>query len=126
MQWSGLLSPGFVQSVIDTVLCVSSFRAVLLRIRLINVHRLSLKEMKDDASSGSFVSVTSHALSESPLSYISPTVLVAGAKASLDSLPVRVPRSDGEDTWCALLAPANGGISWAMVESLGQWDTRWG
>lgn len=85
-----------------------------------------MKEMND--KSGSFASVTSRALSESPLSYIPPAVLTAGAKAGVDSLPVRVPRSNGEDTWCAVLTPANDeeGISWAIVESLGQWDTRWG
>lgn len=44
--------------------------------------------------------------------------------------PVRLPRGDGEDTWCLLAVPeavdSQTPGTWSLVESLGQYDTRWG
>lgn len=44
------------------------------------------------------------------------------------NVPARFPRTDSEDTWSLILESEaqEDGIQWIMVESLGQWDTRWG
>jgi len=43
-------------------------------------------------------------------------------------VPTRFPRADSEDTWSLILEreAKEEDIQWIMVESLGQWDARWG
>lgn len=76
----------------------------------------------------SFVSVTCHALPTSPVSYIPHTMRENGTLGLSGDVPARFPRKDSEDTWSLILEGGNGqeGIQWVMVESLGQWDARWG
>lgn len=67
-------------------------------------------------------------MSKCPVSYI-PRNPGQGKALNLHN-PARLPRADGEDTWCLLVTVVDGGdlsgVQCSMVESLGQWDTRWG
>ncbi|KAI0773325.1 ribonuclease P 40kDa subunit-domain-containing protein [Trametes elegans] len=73
-----------------------------------------------NAPAAGFVAVTAQCIGSSPVSYL-PT-------ESSKVPPVRVPRRDAEDTWSLVYAkdPADGGSWWALAESVGQWDQRWG
>jgi len=108
LRWRGLLCPNFVQEVLDTI--ISSMKA--------GAH----------TPHPSFVSVTCHALPTSPVSYIPYTMRENGFLRLSGDVPVRFPRADSEDTWSLILESGTGeeGIQWVMVESLGQWDARWG
>lgn len=67
-----------------------------------------------------FFAIASHAISASPVSYVSQT---------RSEGPVRLPRATAEDTWCLLATPSSDDpekTNWSLVESLGQYDTRWG
>jgi len=77
---------------------------------------------------GSFVGITCHALPTSPVSYIPYTMTENGSLRLSGDVPARFPRADGEDTWSLILEndTREEGIRWVMVESLGQWDARWG
>ena len=77
----------------------------------------------------SFVGVTCHALPTSPVSYIPYRMREDNGSLQVSgNVPARFPRADGEDTWSLILESGTGeeGIQWIMVESLGQWDARWG
>jgi len=75
----------------------------------------------------SFVGVTCHALPTSPVSYIPYTMSENGSLLVSGDVPARFPRGDSEDTWSLILeSGAEDDIQWIMVESLGQWDARWG
>lgn len=76
----------------------------------------------------SFVSVTCHAVPTSPVSYIPYTIAENGSLRHSGAVPARFPRADSEDTWSLILENGSEeeGIQWVMVESLGQWDARWG
>lgn len=75
-----------------------------------------------------FASVTCHALPTSPVSYIPYKMTESGTLRLSGDVPARFPRADGDDTWSLILESGAGdeGVQWIMVESLGQWDTRWG
>ncbi|KAF9006163.1 ribonuclease P 40kDa subunit-domain-containing protein [Cyathus striatus] len=112
LQWKGLLSPTFVKRVIDkvfsTIQADGSFTS-------------------NPESTRSFVSIASHALTESPVCYIPLAALPGnGIENILDSTPTRLPRADGEDTYSLIVAPTAEGVRCTFVESLGRWDTRWG
>ncbi|KAG5654183.1 hypothetical protein H0H81_006565 [Sphagnurus paluster] len=102
LRWKGFVGPTFLQSIINTVLA-------------------SLKTLSPDAAERPFVAITAHACTASPVTYIPP------GPRSGDG-PVRLARTDGEDTWCLFAMPGSvsQSLDWAMVESLGQYDTRWG
>ncbi|TFK39770.1 ribonuclease P 40kDa subunit-domain-containing protein [Crucibulum laeve] len=104
LRWRGLLSPDFVQAILDTILASMATPAT--------------------TETNHFVSVTSQAFSEAPLSYIPPAAFLPGSKGL--EAPVRLPRADGEDTWSIMVVPSSECIRWSLVESLGQFDTRWG
>ncbi|EGN96866.1 hypothetical protein SERLA73DRAFT_57918 [Serpula lacrymans var. lacrymans S7.3] len=121
MSWTGLLHPVFVQTV-ATINASSSPNAA-----------------QDSTEQQMFVSVMSHAYPWSPVSYIAPSALEAGAKSSVSGeAPLRACRIDAEDTTCLLfIPPVHDGMTtdedsseseccWMKVESVGQWDTRWG
>lgn len=80
------------------------------------------------------MSVSAHALSGAPVSYLPYTTIAAAGDipAALQAptkVPAKVPREDGEDTWCAIFergADAGGVSRWCLGESLGQLDARWG
>ena len=76
----------------------------------------------------SLIGVTGHALPTSPVSYIPYTMKENGSLQVSGDVPARFPRADSEDTWSVILESGAGdeGIQWIMVESLGQWDARWG
>ncbi|KAG6840569.1 hypothetical protein C0991_005758 [Blastosporella zonata] len=105
LRWSGFIGPTFLQSVVDLALAsVKSPRT-----------NDTTPEVKP------FVAITAHKCAASPVSYISPS-------SSPQDRPARLPRADGEDTWCLFATPGaeSRSIDWALVESLGQYDTRWG
>ncbi|KAF8967763.1 ribonuclease P 40kDa subunit-domain-containing protein [Flammula alnicola] len=110
LQWRGLLSPSFVKDVMETVITT----------------------LQSPASAPSFVGITCHALTTAPVSYIPYTATETGALQSPGTVPLKLPRADGEDTWSLILerpSPANGVVGpvrWCLAESLGQWDSRWG
>ncbi|OBZ73590.1 hypothetical protein A0H81_06348 [Grifola frondosa] len=99
VRWSGLLPPGFVQSVINAA-------------------------SSTPLPPSSFVCITSQGVPTSPVSYLPPHRLI--------KTPLRAPRAESEDTWSLLFS--NGGqnyqtednLWWALAESIGQWDMRWG
>ncbi|TRM57902.1 ribonuclease P 40kDa subunit-domain-containing protein [Schizophyllum amplum] len=101
LRWRGLLSPTFLQSLIDTI----------------------TEEWLAANNSVGFVAMTVQSCVESPVCYV---------RASTDVLhkqPMRQPREDGEDTWSVLFSHLQGQdreCEWALVESLGQGDGRWG
>ncbi|KAF8159424.1 ribonuclease P 40kDa subunit-domain-containing protein [Crassisporium funariophilum] len=114
LRWRGLLCPAFVQEVI-----------------LLSTQFLESSTLQDPSlSSTSFIGITCHALSNSPVSYIPYTMAVNGALNRPGRVPVKLPRHSGEDTWTLILERSllqpEGSLHWAMVESLGQFDTRWG
>jgi len=76
----------------------------------------------------SFVGVTCQALPTSPVSYIPYTMSENGSLRVSREVPARFPRGDSEDTWSLILESGAGeeDIQWILVESLGQWDSRWG
>ncbi|KAF8639048.1 hypothetical protein AX17_001771 [Amanita inopinata Kibby_2008] len=111
MRWQGLMPPSFVQLIIDTVL---SF-----------LKSTGLGEHEPVP----FVSISAHAITNTPLSYINPknpSAVPGGAEA------LRVPRQDGEDTWClfatydARTTSKENTADWVLVESLDKLDSRWG
>jgi len=106
LRWIGFLGPEFVQSLINT----------------------ALTSLSTATGNKPFVAIVSHALSASPVSYISPSTW-ADTALPMES-PMRLPRGDGEDTWCMLAGPEAVDSqmlgAWSLVESLGQYDARWG
>lgn len=79
-----------------------------------------------EVNTASPISVTAHAFLTSPVSCI---------PESRKDAPLRVPRNDAEDTWCLFLVPQPSGPTdteekntgnWAIAESIGKWDMRWG
>ncbi|KAF8269771.1 ribonuclease P 40kDa subunit-domain-containing protein [Lactarius quietus] len=98
MKWFGFLTPQFVQKIVDTAVHVAASSGVPL------------------------IGLTIHGSTEVPV-----------------LTPSRMPRSEGEDTVSVLLFPGDvdegttnktdnrkSSGSWAMVESIGKWDTRFG
>ncbi|RDB23461.1 Ribonuclease P protein subunit p40 [Hypsizygus marmoreus] len=110
LRWTGFLGSDFVQSVVDMGLA-------------------SVKTLPTTPTSTSqtpFIAITSHAFSSSPVSYIPSSS--SNSNSGTDG-PLRLPRADGEDTWCLLASPGSAEsqtLDWSIVESLGQYDTRWG
>ncbi|KAK2462727.1 hypothetical protein APHAL10511_005245 [Amanita phalloides] len=107
IQWQGFLCPAFVQLVVDTAI---SF--------------LNTTDRPENAPS--FLSVISHSATKTPLSYINPKnmSLVPGRSEAL-----RVPREDGEDSWCLYAKPASPltrgkGVDWVLAESVDKLVTR--
>ncbi|KJA23551.1 hypothetical protein HYPSUDRAFT_137715 [Hypholoma sublateritium FD-334 SS-4] len=111
LRWRGLLPPSFIKESLDTI-------AATL----------------DTPTGPPFVGVAAHALSGSPVSYLPYTSVAAAGDipAALQApakVPAKVPRAEGEDTWCAIFergAVAGAGLQWCLGESLGQLDARWG
>ncbi|KZP19356.1 hypothetical protein FIBSPDRAFT_862773 [Athelia psychrophila] len=116
VRWAGLLHPAFVQNVID--IAVASVT----------------KNTTGTGTGTPFVSVTAHAWPTAPVTYIP-----SPAREQSRDPPLRLPRDDAEDTWSLLLAcgqvvgsgsgmegDAAGEVRWALAESIGQWDSRWG
>ncbi|KDR80766.1 hypothetical protein GALMADRAFT_264719 [Galerina marginata CBS 339.88] len=112
LQWRGLLDHNFVKQVTET----------------------AISALQPPNSAIPFVSITCHALTSSPVSYIAYTATADGALQAPASVPARLPRPDGEDTWSLILERSSQDegeseiepIRWCLTESLGQWDARWG
>ncbi|KAI5895513.1 uncharacterized protein SCHCODRAFT_02619660 [Schizophyllum commune H4-8] len=103
LRWRGLLSPAFLKSILD----------VVLRTWLIS----------DDTAN--FIAITVQPCLQAPIGRL------AKQPYSMPSNALRVPRSDGEDTWSLILSKAGETIKeheceWVLVECLGQGDARWG
>ncbi|GBE89563.1 hypothetical protein SCP_1602250 [Sparassis crispa] len=98
MRWTGLLTPEFVQSVIDT-----------------SIVKLS--------ASSSLISLTMHGVPSSPVAYLRPAPsLTAPLRAprpeSEDTLCL-ILSSEKE-------GPRGEKLTWALAKSIGQWDMQWG
>ncbi|KAJ3565079.1 hypothetical protein NP233_g7871 [Leucocoprinus birnbaumii] len=110
LRWKGLISPAFVQAVIDA--SITFLRSTQL-----------LPE--------SFVAITMHGVTNSPVVYL-PQARAEKAKHKSTAIalnpPAHLPRKDGEDTWSLVLAPGGEGkdLKSILYESVGQWDARWG
>lgn len=119
LRWRSFVHPELVQTIIDTALSTVE-----------NWHDDDHSSMrKKPLTKQPFVAIVSHAVSVSPVTRVDPT-----KDASADG-PVRLPRANGEDTWCWLLTPSLTlpgeksdvtAVDWALVECVGQYDTRWG
>ncbi|KAF8202501.1 ribonuclease P 40kDa subunit-domain-containing protein [Pholiota molesta] len=113
LRWRGLLAPGFVKDVLDTL--IKSLQAP--------AEPQSLSTLPD------FVSVTAHALTSAPVSYIPYTQSVPGGALQSpppEKVPAKVPTAMGEDTWSLVLGRQSDGLKWCLAESVGQGDARWG
>ncbi|KAK1235148.1 3-hydroxy-3-methylglutaryl coenzyme A synthase [Marasmius sp. AFHP31] len=101
LKWTGLLSPSFLQSVIDCVTATA----------------------QSPSSAPQFISVLGHACAWSPVCYIPPAIV-----DSSKPTPVRDPTKDDEDSWCLVVTAgdATTALRWMLAESVGSHDTRWG
>ncbi|KIM90388.1 hypothetical protein PILCRDRAFT_60188 [Piloderma croceum F 1598] len=107
LRWRGLLSPAFVQLIVNSAISPLS---------------------KTADPSSSFVSITAHAFSTSPVTYIPPGAEPGGTGREA---PLRVPRNAAEHCWSLILVMMGqdnetGQRSWVMAETVGKWDMRWG
>lgn len=145
LRWRGLLSPAFVQLIVDSAMyvlssssCSHPFFQWYESNNALSIHsfRSSLSQTADPPSS--FISITAHAFSTSPVTYIPP-----GADSGTGrEAPLRVPRNAAEHCWSLILVPGSSTVggegkvtvqdneirqgSWAMAETVGKWDMRWG
>ncbi|KIK56341.1 hypothetical protein GYMLUDRAFT_87283 [Collybiopsis luxurians FD-317 M1] len=113
LQWTGFIGPSFVHSLIELV--------------------SNLLTCSPSMDRPEFTSLVSHACSWSPVSYIS-------HKAEPGALnvppPLRDPTREVEDSWCLIMTGRTGeeeerdntekGCVWALAESVGKYDTRFG
>ncbi|KAF8553580.1 hypothetical protein OG21DRAFT_1510027 [Imleria badia] len=99
MRWNGLMDDTFVRSVIDTAVSTVS----------------TAPSSRDNSP---FISITLHSNLGTPVSYLpdSPT----------KEPPPRVPGPEAEDTVCLVLSKSSDKSTWAMAQSIGKWDARWG
>ncbi|KAI5831596.1 hypothetical protein K523DRAFT_300063 [Schizophyllum commune Tattone D] len=103
LRWRGLLSPAFLKSILDVV--------------------LGTWLVSDDPAN--FMAITVQPSLQAPIGRL------AKQPNSMPSNALRVPRSDGEDTWSLILSRSGEAIKeheceWVLVECLGQGDARWG
>lgn len=70
------------------------------------------------SSGDSFISITLHSNLVTPVSYI-PESLAKEA-------PLRVPGLEAEDSVCLVLSKLPNRSTWAIGQSVGKWDARWG
>ncbi|KAF9446903.1 hypothetical protein P691DRAFT_672584 [Macrolepiota fuliginosa MF-IS2] len=120
LRWRGLLSPTFVQSVID---------ASVTYLQATKPHSTSVSEP--------FVAITAHGITNSPVVYL-PQPRVGSKRNRKNTAPAsdlpppppppaHLPRRDGEDTRCLILTRSEAGdVKSILVEAVGQWDARWG
>lgn len=124
-RWSGFLSPDFVQDVINAALYDLSylFPAMAVDCPTRNLMRDSSKSGPDHVSN-SFIVVTVQGIPSSPVSYLPPNDSNGAKRAP----PPKLRQIDGEDTYSLLLTPGiePGTINWALAESIGHYDARWG
>ncbi|KAJ3917426.1 ribonuclease P 40kDa subunit-domain-containing protein, partial [Lentinula edodes] len=116
LQWTGFIGPLFVQSLVEFISYV--------------VHHLvqSLQTDRPD-----FLSISSHACTWAPVSYISLKAQTGGTDVRP---PLRDPTRDVEDSWCLIAtAPQHGAsldahnakeCAWVLAESVGKHDSRLG
>ncbi|KAI5995563.1 ribonuclease P 40kDa subunit-domain-containing protein [Pisolithus albus] len=96
VRWKGTMDSAFVQSVLTTA-----------------VSLVTACPPGDD----SLISLAVHSNPTASVSYITSSGL-----AEMKDTPLRVPRSDGEDTLCLILT----NNTWISGQSIGKWDARWG
>ncbi|KAI0923402.1 hypothetical protein AcV5_008964 [Taiwanofungus camphoratus] len=99
VQWTGLLSPAFVQIVMEAVFSPS------------------LNQM-------TFLSLVGHSIPNTPVTYISPSApfhspLRAPRSESEDTWCLIVAKGPND-------SETRTGSKWVLAETVGQWDTRWG
>ncbi|PCH36316.1 hypothetical protein WOLCODRAFT_140331 [Wolfiporia cocos MD-104 SS10] len=97
IRWTGLLSPSFVEDVATA---------------LINSERRARDTL---------AAVAAHGVPTAPAAYV---------HADTKRAALRAPWAGAEDTWCMLLGKdvesREEGDAWALAESVGKWDKRWG
>ncbi|KAF8448910.1 hypothetical protein L210DRAFT_3388089 [Boletus edulis BED1] len=99
LRWRGLMDNAFVRTMIDTA-----------------VSTLATLQASGDKSL--FMSIALHSNLVTPLSYM-PESLAKEA-------PLRVPGPEAEDTVSLVVSRSSGMSSWAIAQSIGKWDARWG
>ncbi|KAF9240612.1 hypothetical protein BU15DRAFT_45598 [Melanogaster broomeanus] len=108
VRWRGLMDGGFVQS-----------------ISLIEGSRSIVSTSQPDDDSSSSISIIMHSNVTGPVSYI-PSSAPGVSEASDREAPLRVPSREAEDTSCLIVSCTSGRPTWALGQSIGKWDARWG
>ncbi|KAH0836760.1 Pantoate-beta-alanine ligase-domain-containing protein [Lanmaoa asiatica] len=101
LRWKGLMDSTFVRSVIDTAISV-----------------LSTPKLKSNGDDDHFISITLQSNLMTPVSYM--------PESPAKEAPPRVPSAEAEDTICLILSKTSNESTWAMGQSIGKWDARWG
>ncbi|KAF9224039.1 hypothetical protein BS17DRAFT_830120 [Gyrodon lividus] len=108
LRWRGFLDSSFVRSLIDTAISRTS-------------------SSQPDSNSSSFISIIMHSSVMAPVSYIPQASSAPVSRALGREAPSRVPSREAEDTSCLILSyTTSGRPTWAIGESIGKWDARWG
>lgn len=121
LSWRGLMDGAFVRSVIDTAMYVLPPPFSLVRrvdaTRIAHLSRRSiLSTSQSSGDNNSFISITLHSNLTTLVSY-----MVESKEA-----PLRVPGPEAEDTVCLILSKSADRSTWAIAQSVGEWDARWG
>ncbi|KAJ4475003.1 ribonuclease P 40kDa subunit-domain-containing protein [Lentinula aciculospora] len=110
LKWTGFIGPSFVQSLIEFI-----------------SHHLA---QSLPANRPEFLSISSHACTWAPVSYISTK---AQAQATDVTPPLRDPTREVEDSWCLVVTVRQGEstdgqekCAWVLAESVGKHDSRLG
>ncbi|KAF9240609.1 ribonuclease P 40kDa subunit-domain-containing protein [Melanogaster broomeanus] len=73
----------------------------------------------------SSISIIMHSNVTAPVSYV-PSSAPGVSEASDREAPLRVPSREAEDTSCLIVSCTSGRPTWALGQSIGKWDARWG
>ena len=65
-----------------------------------------------------FISITLHSNLMAPVSYL--------PDSPAKEAPPKMPDPEGEDTVCVMVSKSSDKLTWAITESIGKWDARWG
>ncbi|KIK85609.1 hypothetical protein PAXRUDRAFT_696233 [Paxillus rubicundulus Ve08.2h10] len=104
LRWRGLMDTSFVLSVIST----------------------AISTVSTSQPTSSSISIIMHSDVLTPVSYIPLPSSTSVSEGSDREAPLRVPSREAEDTSCLILSCASERPLWAMAESIGTWDARWG
>ncbi|KAF8835515.1 hypothetical protein BDN67DRAFT_1039622 [Paxillus ammoniavirescens] len=105
LRWRGLMDSSFVLSMINTAISI-----------------VSTSQLNNSPS----ISIIMHSDVMAPVSYIPLTSPASVSEGSDREAPLRVPSREAEDTSCLILSYASERPLWAIGESIGKWDARWG
>ncbi|KAI0675792.1 ribonuclease P 40kDa subunit-domain-containing protein [Trametes maxima] len=97
LRWSGLIPSCFIQEIIE---------------------QISSPNLASESSAPFVAAVTAQCVGTSPVSYL--------PQSASKNPPLRLPRENAEGTWSLVCARKDGERWWALAESVGQYDKRWG